>query len=144
MSDAGDGLDSLDGLGAEAAARAALVAALRGDAGLMARVNRVHDDPPGRAAPPFVAVGECTGADWGTKDRPGREVRLTVTVEDDRETASRLAETMPLVEAAMRRVPEAMAGWQAGSLVLVRSRLARTAAGRWVALFDYRLRVLAA
>lgn len=131
-------------MSAEAEMRAALLAALRADAALMARVNRVHDDPPLKASPPMVVVGECSGTDWGTKDRPGRELRMSVTIEDDRETQARIAGIMPLVEAAVGSLPGTVGIWQTGSLMLIRSRLYRTAAGRWVGLLEYRLRVLAA
>lgn len=128
---------------AEAAVRAALLDCLREDAALAAQVNRVHDEPPVKASPPMVIVGGCDGSDWGTKDRPGREVRLSVTIEDDRETSTRISGIIPLVDAAVQGLPGRLAGWEAGSLMLLRSRLLRTGRGRWNALLDYRLRVLA-
>jgi len=124
--------------------RAAVLALLRGDAGLAARVNRVHDGAPGKATPPMLVVGESSGTDWGCKDRPGREVRIVLTVEDDIETATRIGGILTLAEEAMQRLSGTVAGWSIGSLRLVRSRLLRTNAGRWNGLMDYRIRVLAA
>jgi len=128
---------------AESDIRAAVVALLRGDAALIALVNRVHDGPPVKATPPMLIVGECSGADWGTKDRAGRELRLAITIEDDLETAARIRGIMPVADAAVQRLTSAVGAWRVGSLRMIRSRLLRTGAGRWNALLDYRIRVLA-
>ena len=127
----------------ETAMRDALYAELSGDGALNALINRVHDGPPAKASPPYVMLGEVTGGDWGTKTADGRELRVTVTVVDAGETSARVAGILPLVEAAVRRcvVP---AGWQAGSVVLSRSRLVAARAGEWSALMEFRLRLLGA
>lgn len=129
---------------AEQDIRAAVLALLREDAALRAKVNRVHDGMPVKATPPTMVLGECSGSDWGCKDRPGRELRIAITIEDDLETTSRIGAILPLAEGAVQRLPGLVGGWQVGSLVLIRSRLLRTNAGRWNALMDYRIRVLAA
>lgn len=131
-------------MNAESDIRAAVLALLRGDAALMARVNRIHDGAPVKATPPTLVLGECSGTDWGCKDRPGREVRISLTIEDDLDAATRIGAIMPLAEAAVQRLAGTVAGWRVGSLRLVRSRLLRTNAGRWNAVIDHRIRVLAA
>lgn len=130
-------------MNAEGDIRAAVIALLRADAVLTAQVNRVHDGAPVKASPPTLIVGECSGADWGTKDRAGRELRLALTIEDDLETPARIGGIMPLADAAVRSLTGTVAAWRIGSLILMRSRLLRTGAGRWSALLDYRIRVLA-
>lgn len=130
-------------MNAESDIRAALIAELRGDAALMAQVNRIHDGVPVKATPPTVIVGECTGADWATKDRAGRELRIGITIEDDRETPARISDIMPLADAAVQRLSGAVAGWRIGSLRMIRSRLVKTRDGQWNAVMDYRIRVLA-
>ena len=65
---------------AEQAVRAQAIALLAGDAGLAGRVHGVFDGYPPRATAPYIAVGAAEGSDWGTKDRPGREIRLTITL----------------------------------------------------------------
>ncbi len=139
---------------AEQDVRAAVLAVLRGDAALMAKVNRVYDGVPAKATLPTCVLGESSGTDWGCKDRPGREVRITLTIEDDMESTSRISTILPIAEAAVQSlsgiVPEETgttgggAGWAIASLRPVRSRLLRTNSGRWNALLDYRIRVLAA
>jgi hypothetical protein len=127
---------------AEGHIRDALIEALRADATLTAQVNRVYDGFPAKATPPALIVGECIGADWGTKDRPGRELRIGLTIEDDIETPTRIGGIMASADAAVQALPSPVAGWEIGSLRLVRSRLLRNNRGLWSALLDYRIRVL--
>lgn len=130
-------------MNAEGEIRAALLAELRGDAALAAQVNRIYDGEPAKATPPLLVLDECAGSDWGTKDRPGRELRIGIRIEDDRETPARIGGIMPLVDVAAGRLSGTVAGWQVGSLRLVRSRLVKARDGRWNAVMDYRVRVLA-
>lgn len=66
--------------GAEAAVRARTLALLQADAELAGLVHGIFDGVPARATAPFVALDAAEGRDWGTKDRAGREVRLTLAV----------------------------------------------------------------
>lgn len=130
-------------MSAEQEIRAAMIAGLRGHSGLSALVNRVFDGPPVKASVPYVVVGEFSGTDWGTKDRPGRELRLALSIIDEGETPTRIGTILPLVGIAVQGVVAAgVAGWEMGSLVLVRSRLVASAPSKWSAVMDYRLRVL--
>ena len=63
---------------AEGALRARALELLASDDALAAMVHGIFDGTPPRASAPYVAVGAAEGVDWGTKDRPGREVRLTL------------------------------------------------------------------
>lgn len=65
--------------GAEQAVRARALAILAGDAELAGLVHGIFDGTPSRVSAPYVSVGAAEGVDWGTKDRAGREVRLTLT-----------------------------------------------------------------
>ena len=123
--------------------RAAIIALLRADTALNAQVNRIYDGTPDKASPPMVVVGEGIGTDWATKDRPGRELRIGIIIEDNLETHARIGSIMPLVDAAMLGLAGTVGAWRVGSLVMTRSRLLRTGAGRWNAVMDYRIRVLA-
>jgi len=130
-------------MNAEYDIRNALIAELRSDVVLSAQVNRVYDGFPVKATPPMLVVGDVLGGDWAVKDRPGRELRIGITIEDDIETPTRISTIMPLTDAAVQRLNGTVAGWQVGSLRMVRSRLLRSNRGRWNALMDYRIRVLA-
>lgn len=127
-------------MSAESVVRAALLAALRDVEGL----NGIYAGPPVKATPPYAEVGELLGIDWSVKDRAGRELRLLVTVRDAGESASRIEALAAAAAAAIEGLPRALDGWGVASVVLVRSRLGGSAPGRWSAVLEYRVRVLAA
>ncbi|MGD9810043.1 MAG: DUF3168 domain-containing protein [Sphingobium sp.] len=129
-------------MNAEGDIRAALIAALRGDTALSALVNHVHDGFPAKFTPPTLIVGDCAGSDWGTKDRPGRELRIGLTIEDDIETPVRIGSIMSQTDVVVQGLASPVSGWQIASLRMVRSRMLRTNRGVWNALLDYRIRVL--
>lgn len=116
-------------IGAEQAVRARALALLSQDDALMACVHDVFDGQPPRASAPYVAVGAAEGSDWGTKDRPGREVRLTLTLvgvgsaPDDRAAAR--------VEAAVDALRGAAGGWSVVGARIVRTRFAFARDGGW-------------
>ncbi len=129
-------------MSAEVIMRAAVFAALRADAALMAQVNALFDGEPARASAPHVVVGECIGADWGGKDVSAREVRLNIALVDSGETPERLAGMMARVDAVLGAVP-VREGWRIVTARLVRSRVARVSrqpGSGWQAVVDYRLR----
>lgn len=127
-------------MSAEMAVRAGVLTALQGDAALAALLNGVWDGVPVKASAPFAVVGECLGSEWGTKDRPGREVRVTLTVQDRREGGGGLAEMLALADAAVKRV--VVPGYEVGTVALLRSRVVRGREDGWRAVVDYRVRVL--
>lgn len=126
--------------GAAMAGQAALVAALRGVPGL----SGVFDGPPARAAYPYAVIGQAVASDWSHKSARGREIRLSVTLWDDGLSAARLHGLMALAEDAIEAIPRDLAGWRIASLVFVRSRALRNAAGPWAGTIDYRARLIAA
>ena len=133
-------------MSAEVAVRAAVIAALRADAELMAALNGLFDGEPGRASAPYAVVGECVASDWGTKDVDGRELRLTIGLHDAADTPGRLAGMLARIDPAVQAADASGEGWRIVSARLVRSRLAQ--AGKredrgWQALVDYRLRAVA-
>lgn len=129
-------------MSAEVAVRGAIVAALRGDAELMAGLNGLFDGAPGRASAPYGVVGDCVALDWGAKDVEGRELVVTVSLFDVGEAPVRLAGLLARVDAVLRAVG-LVGGWRVVGARLARSRVARTGArDGWQALADYRLRVV--
>jgi hypothetical protein len=129
-------------MSAEVVVRAGLIAALRGDAELMAELNGIFDGAPVRATVPYAVVGECLASHWGAKDLDGRELRLTIGLQDAGETPERLAGVLARVEAVVQAI-DGDAGWRVVGARMLRSRLfkAREKDG-WQAVADYRLRVV--
>lgn len=127
-------------MSAESVVQAALVAALKGNTGL----NGVFEGPPVKATPPYAEIGETLSGDWSVKDRDGRELRLAVTIRDAAETPTRVQALAAAAGAAIEALPRDLDGWRIASLVFVRMRLLRPAPGRWSAVIEYRVRMLAA
>lgn len=127
---------------AEGAIRVAVLAALRGDAALMALLNGAWDGTPVKASVPYAVVGETLGSDWGTKDAEGREVRIGVTLYDRGETPARLAQALALADAAVRTIDGLVDGWEVAGVAFLRSRLVKGRDLGWTGLLDYRVRML--
>jgi hypothetical protein len=127
----------------EAAVRAAMIAALSGDATLGAAINGVFEAGVERAHPPYVEVGAMTARDWGTKDREGREIVATVRVHDAARGGGAASALTARVAAAIAAMPRAGAGYEIGSVRLRQCTIARAAGGGWLATMDFRVRALA-
>lgn len=127
-------------MSAERVLQSAVLTALRGVAGL----NGVYVASPVKATVPFAELGDLLSADWSVKDRPGREVRLIVTVRDAGDGPARAQALAETVGTAIEALPRDVDGWRVASVVLVRSRLGGATGGRWSASVEYRVRVLAA
>ena len=128
-------------MSALAVVRAAALARLRDDPAVA--VNRVWDGADRRGTVPYALLRDAIASDWGTKDRAGREVRIGVTVRDEGESPARSALLADAVEAALLDLPRELGAWRVASVVPVRSVVLGEAQGRWAALVDVRVRVLA-
>jgi len=123
-------------MSAEQALRARALSLLAEDGELAALVHGVFDGVPRRGAMPYVAVGAAEGSDWGTKDRAGREVRLTLTLTGvDPDGPSAAAARIEAIVPALRGAAD---GWQIVAARLLRSRFALRREGGWRQ--DYMLR----
>lgn len=129
-------------MSAQATVEAALLAALEAHAPLAGALNGIYARRPERAAPPFALLGETLVRDWSTKTEAGRELRLTVSIFDYRETASRLGALMAEAEVAVETMPRELSGWRIVSLVFLNGRILREREP-WQAALEYRARVLA-
>lgn len=128
--------------GAETVVRAKALELLAGDAQLGGLVHGVFDGVPPRATAPFVSVGAAEGVDWGTKDRSGREVRLTLTLVGAGEAADMSAAAR--IEACAGALRGDAAGWQIAGARVIRTRFAFAREGGWRWEAVVRCRCLAA
>lgn len=138
MSGMGSGMGS-----AEGALHSALLGALKGADGLAA-LNGVYAGPAVKATPPYAELGELLSIDWSTKDAAGRELRPAVTIRDTGETPARVHDLAGAAGAAIEGVARDLGGWRVASLAFVRTRVVRDGPGKWAALVEYRVRMLAA
>ena len=127
--------------GAEQAVRGRALMLLKADAALAALVHGVFDGVPARASAPYVSVGAAEGSDWGTKDRPGREVRLGVVLHGrgaglDDAAAGR-------IDAVVGGLRGAAEDWEIVGARVVRTRFAFAREGGWRHELVVRCRCLA-
>ena len=115
--------------GAEQTVRAKALALLAGDAALVALVHGVFDGTPVRVSAPYVSVGAAEGVDWGTKDKPGREVRLMLALVGVGGAVDDVAAGR--IDAVVAGLRGAARGWSVVSVRVVRTRFGFGRDGGW-------------
>ncbi|WP_260582093.1 DUF3168 domain-containing protein [Sphingopyxis sp. PET50] len=128
-------------MSAEQAVRARALAVLADDRALAELVHGVFDGVPARASAPYVTVGAAEGADWGTKDVAGREVRLTLALAGVGEAAGDAAAAR--IEALAPGLRGDSEGWRIVGARVVRTRFAFVKDGGWRHELVVRCRCLA-
>ncbi|THD38343.1 MAG: DUF3168 domain-containing protein [Sphingomonas sp.] len=129
-------------MSAEEALAGAVLAAV--GAGLGDSVNDVFDGPAVKATAPWVELGPLIAADWSTKDKAGREVRLVLTVRDRADRPARTHVLAAGVGSAVEGVARDLDGWRIASIVFVRARVIGERPGEWAATVEYQVRMIAA
>lgn len=120
----------------------ALGAAARAALGALAALNGAYDGPPFRAAVPYAVVEAGPETDWSHKSGEGRELRLTVTINDQGERPDRARALLVAAEAAVAAIGPDLVGWRLVTLAFLRSRLLRSNDAAWIATVEFRARML--
>ena len=120
--------------------QAALVDALRGDAG-MAGVT-VFDAPPLRGAMPYAIVEHPVLGDIGSKDMTGRDGRIAIVLHDAGERPTRLRAMIDVAETVATALPATLnGGWRLTAIRLARSRIVKAGGDRWIASVELTVRL---
>ncbi len=127
----------------ESELRATLIDWLRADAVLTGLLNAVTEEAPARAAPPWLAIAASASADWSTKDRAGREVRVALELHARGNDPGSAAAVARAVEARIEALPRAQAGFAIATIVFLRARAEQRPGNRRAVLLEYRFRMLA-
>ena len=122
--------------------RAALIAWLRADPAL-AGINTIEEEAPLSASPPWLGIAASASADWGTKDRAGRETRIALELETRADAADADAALLGAIERRVLGLPPFQPGFELASIRFLRSRSEARADNRRGALIEYRFRILA-
>jgi hypothetical protein len=123
------------------AVRAKALASLAGDAELAGMVHGIFDGTPPRATAPYVVVGAAEGSDWGTKDRAGREIRLTLALVGVGNGSDDLAAAR--IEGAAMTLRGAAGAWTVVGVRTIRTRFTFARDGGWRHEIVVRCRCLA-
>lgn len=122
--------------------RAALINWLRDDPSL-ASINAIEEEAPVTASAPWLGIAASASTDWGTKERPGREVRIAIELES---RADEPDADGPLVNAIERRVldlPPFHSGFELASIRFLRARSEERERNLRGALLEFRFRIFA-
>ena len=123
--------------------RTALIAWLQADAILADLLNSITEEAPSRAAPPWLGIAASASADWSTKDRRGREVRVALELHCRGDDPGTAAATAQAIEARVEALPRAQAGFEIASTTFLRARAEQRPGNVRAVLLEYRFRVLA-
>ena len=127
----------------ETTLRAALIDWLHADAILAGLVNSITEEAPSRVSPPWLAIAASASADWSTKDRRGREVRMAFELHCRGDAPDTAFETMVAIQDRIEALPSAQAGFRIASLAYLRGRIELRSGNRRAVLIEYRFRLLA-
>ncbi|OHD04461.1 DUF3168 domain-containing protein [Sphingopyxis sp. RIFCSPHIGHO2_12_FULL_65_19] len=127
--------------GVDGALRARVLDLLARDAALAGLVHGIFDGTPPRASAPYVSIGAAEGREWGTKDRAGREIRLTLTLVGVGDAAADAAARIEAVVGALRG---AAGDWTVVAVRTIRTRFTFARDGGWRHDMVVRCRCLAA
>lgn len=124
----------------ENALRATLIVWLRTDPELGA-INAIEEETPVAASAPWLGIAASASIDWGTKDRPGREVRIALELES---RADEPAADGPLLSAIERRVldlPPFHSEFEIASIRFLRARSEEREGNLRGGLLEFRFRI---
>ena len=124
--------------------RTALLEWLRADAILANLVNTIAEEAPSRTAPPWLGLVASASADWSTKDRAGREVRIALELHCRGDDPGTAAAIVPAVEARIEALPRIQPGFEIATTTFLRARAEQRPANTRAVLLEYRFRLLAA
>lgn len=128
----------------EMSLRAALVGWLAADPALSSRLNAVVEEAPSRTALPWLAIAASASADWSTKERSGREVRVAFELHCRGDRPDTAAELIAAIEARLTALPADQAGFQIVTAQFLRARAEQRGANTRAVLLEYRFRLIAA
>ena len=122
--------------------RAALIAWLAADPAL-AGLNAIEEEAPLSVTPPWLGIAASASTDWGTKDRPGREVRIALEVESYTDLTAGDAPLLGAIERRVLDLPPFHPGFELASIRFLRARSEARGDNRRAALLEYRIRLFA-
>lgn len=120
--------------------RAALIAWLAADPAL-AGINAIEEEAPLSATPPWLGIATSASVDWGTKDRPGREIRVALELETRTDLTGGDTMLLGAIERRVLELPPFHAGFELASIRFLRSRSEARTDNLRAALLEYRFRL---
>lgn len=122
--------------------RAQLIAWLRGDPAL-AGINAIEEESPVAASAPWLGIAASASTDWGSKDRPGREVRIALELESRTDDPAADADILAAIERRVLTLPPVQTDFEVASIRFLRARSEARANNLRGGLIEFRFRIFA-
>lgn len=123
--------------------RAALIAWLRAAPAPLDTLSAIEEENPPRVGPPWLAIAASASADWSTKDRQGREVRIALELHSRGDEVATDAALVTAIDRRIEALPRAQDGFDIATIGFLRARTERRPANHRATLLEYRFRCLA-
>lgn len=120
--------------------RAALIEWLRSDPAL-ASINAIEEEVPVTASAPWLGIAASASTDWGSKERPGREVRIAIELESRADEPDADGPLADAIEQRVLALPPFHAGFELASIRFVRARSEEREGNLRGALLEFRFRI---
>ena len=122
--------------------RAELINWLRDDPALDA-INAIEEEAPVTASAPWLGIAASASTDWGTKDRPGREVRIALELESRADEPDADGELVNTIETRVLDLPPFFTEFELASIRFLRARSEARPNNLRGALLEFRFRIFA-
>ena len=120
--------------------RADLIEWLRSDPGL-SDINSIGEESPLRAAPPWLGLAASASTLWGTKDKPGREIRIALELESRTDATAADAGLLTAIEDRVLALPIFGNGYELASIRFLRGRSEQREDNRRGTLLEFQFRL---
>lgn len=120
--------------------RADLIEWLRSDPAL-ADINAIEEESPLRAAPPWLGLSASASSAWGTKDKPGREIRIALELETRTDDTRADTGLLTSIEERVLALPAFANGYELASTRFLRARSEQREDNRRGALLEFQFRL---
>lgn len=122
--------------------RAELINWLRADPALTT-INAIEEEAPISASAPWLGIAASASTDWGTKDRPGREVRIALELESRADEPDADGPLVGAIEQRVLGLPPFHSNFELASIRFLRARSEERAGNLRGALLEFRFRIFA-
>jgi len=122
--------------------RATLIQWLRTDPAL-AGINTIEEESPLGTSTPWLGIAASASTDWGTKDRPGREVRMAFELESRTDDPAADADLLAAIERRVLALPPIQSDFEVASIRFLRARSEARGNNLRGGLIEFRFRIFA-
>lgn len=114
-----------------------------GDDPRLAVINALGEEAPVTASPPWLAIAASASVDWGTKDRPGREIRIALELESRTDETAADGDLLGMIQQRVLDLPPFHPDFEVASIRFLRARSEQRDDNLRAALLEFRFRIFA-